>query len=98
MTIEDEEVDVMADEIDEDIFFTHRAKVYRFMSSVYEWKRKLNFDAVKSLKSGKHLRNNRTRIHRYRTRCDEEADWFSDYFSATIKTISAFQLTCFLFR
>lgn len=38
-TIEDEE-DIIADGIDEDIDFSHRAKLYRFMSSVYERKRK----------------------------------------------------------
>jgi len=77
-TIEDEEDDEMSDEIDQDIFFTHRAKLYSFMSRVHEWKRKPGLDDVKSLKRRKHLRNNRTRVYRYRTRCDEEADWYSD--------------------
>jgi len=68
----DKEEDVIAAEIDQDIFFTHRAKLYRFMPKEYDWKRK-GFDDVGFLKKGKRLRIRPTRDDRYRTRWDEEA-------------------------
>ncbi len=66
------------DEIYEDIFYSHRAKLYGFMSSAYEWKRK-DLSDVKFLKRGKTRRNDQTRVdHQYGTRRNKEADWFSD--------------------
>jgi len=77
-TTNEEEEDVISDEIYEDIFYCHRAKQYRFMSSVYEWKGKDLGDA-KFLKRGTTWRNDRTRIdHRYETQRYEEAGWLSD--------------------
>ena len=55
-TTNEEEEDVISNEIDEDIFYSHRAKLYRFMSSVYEWKTK-DLGDLKSLKWKNHFRN-----------------------------------------
>ena len=55
-TTNEEEEDAISDEIDEDIFYFHRAKLYRFISSVYEWKTK-DLGDLKSLKWGEHFRN-----------------------------------------
>ena len=72
------EEDVISHEIDI-IFYFHRAKLYRFMSSVYEWKGKDLGDAKFLNKRGKTWRNDRTRIdHRHGRRQYEEAGWFSD--------------------
>ena len=59
---EDEE-DVIEDEIDEDIFFIHRAKLYTFMPNENYWKWK-GFDDVRFLQKGKRLRIHRTRDDR----------------------------------
>ncbi len=60
-TTNEEGEDVIFDEIYKDIFYSHQVKLYRFMSSVYEWKRK-DLGDFKSLKREKDLGNNRTRV------------------------------------
>ena len=78
MSTTNDEEEGKSDEVDDDIFYFHRGKLFRFMSSVYEWKTKDLGDA-KFLKRWKSWRNDRTRVdHRYGTRWYEEAEWFSD--------------------
>jgi len=63
---------MITDKIEEDIFFIHRAKLYRFIPNEYDWKPK-GFDDVGFLKKGKRLRIHQTRDDQYRTRWHEEA-------------------------